>query len=669
LAAHAQGNRAPSKLRFFGDVIDAAFTAPASVAVALTLCQVRSGHHPPRGSSDLRGSRGLIVIPIRELGFCARAVVGLGLVIVLGSVDPLFAQDQPNMPPAPAPRPPVGSLAVPPIVPPTEYLLRYLSRNSTLQMYLNSLGREFRLVDADSDGEISESDAALHLEFARANFRSMLISSIMRADLNGDGMVTEDELLRLLRYSQRLRVLPPAPGSGPAEAEARKLMAADTDHDGSISLEEAAAWATSQVGMMPAEQWTSRVEQFLKFAPEGKTAVTLKDVELAAEAFFAAVDTNGDGTVSADELNAYRTQYFKDKGAGLPPGVLTSPVQQPADLQRQAGEMRAQREAALARQRAEARRKADEQRAQKEAELRAACAIPKASDAAKVVLISSYGPEALSSVTIGSQDVAVRTGTIDVETGKEPLYLVVVSFEPAIWRFRGAAGRIEQLVLTTGRPERIGELPQDKPVVGAIGIPADRIAFLPPGKCIKHFIDTPSGDAATATAIVQRELGKDVATSAGRNSFSEVAIPSGRMHSLRGRDADKMLVIKQSAGTLKILGSSRNIVVEAGSVGPSTNLPRFTPGGVVAIDAGGVVAPLPVEKYEVLPEEAGLMQLLREGKIAQNRSGEYLIKKKIRFPADLYGAHLVRFLLMRGVPKPDGDPGHSTVISQETGEN
>lgn len=45
-----------------------------------------------------------------------------------------------------------------------------------------------------------------------------------------------------------------------------------------------------------------------------------------------------------------------------------------------------------------------------------------------------------------------------------------------------------------------------------------------------------------------------------------------------------------------------------------------------------------------------------------------MINKKIRFPAGLAGAHSVKFLLLRGVPKPDGNPGHSTVISEETGE-
>jgi hypothetical protein len=87
----------------------------------------------------------------------------------------------------------------------------------------------------------------------------------------------------------------------------------------------------------------------------------------------------------------------------------------------------------------------------------------------------------------------------------------------------------------------------------------------------------------------------------------------------------------------------------------------------VKVDASKVIASAPAENYEVLPNQAGLMQLVDSGALEQNKSREFLIKKKIRFPAELYGAHAVRFLLLRGVPEPEGDPGHSCVIVEETG--
>jgi multidrug efflux pump subunit AcrA (membrane-fusion protein) len=570
------------------------------------------------------------------------AKIGLCLVVLLGSIRLAAGQSPPELNLSPGYGLPLTPPPTPAIVPAAQYLASQLRTGMTLEAYLQRLRFEFQNADADADGEVSETDAAIHAQFEVASYRSRILLEIMNNDLDADGVVTEDEIRRTEEYRQRAAVLPPGNSAAQMiESHVRWLMAADTDHDGQITFDEAHAFAAARASSIKPNSWP--VQQFLALAPPGKTVVTFGDVQAAAEAVFHA-----------------REEEQANKG--------TEVARQRAEAQRQADEARAQREAAAAQQRAEARRKAEELRAQKEAEERAACAMPKASDAAKVVIVSSYGPEALSSVTIGSQDVAVRTGTIVVEPGKEPIYLVVLSFDPVIWRFRGAVGRIEKLVLTRSQADRIGELPQDKPLVGAMNIAADRITFLPPGKCLSNFIEVPSGDAAVATAAVNRETGKDAATVVAQYSFSDVAVPSGQMNALRGPDARKVIVIQQSAGSLAVQGSSRNIVIQAGAVSPITNLKRFSPGGVVTIDPARVVAPLPVEKYEVLPEEAGLVQLVREGKIVQNRSGEYLIKKKIRFPADLYGAHLVKFLLLRGVPQPDGDPGHSDVISEQTGK-
>jgi hypothetical protein len=38
-------------------------------------------------------------------------------------------------------------------------------------------------------------------------------------------------------------------------------------------------------------------------------------------------------------------------------------------------------------------------------------------------------------------------------------------------------------------------------------------------------------------------------------------------------------------------------------------------------------------------------------------------------PAGLSGALSVTFLIMKGTPYPDGDPAHSCVIVEETGES
>jgi Ca2+-binding EF-hand superfamily protein len=552
---------------------------------------------------------------------------------------------------------PAASIAGPPIQPPTDYFLRYLSPNMTLASYLDRLRREFRAADADADGEITEADGVLHGQMVAATFRAMFIATLMPADLNGDGVVTEDELrirLRYDRYTLRPMVLPGTTDQEQLEKQIKEIMAADADHDGSVSFDEARNYAASRAN--PMAQFASHgVRQFLALAPEGKRTLTLADFEAAAEKLFRAVDADGDGTVSADELKNFRPGLGASSRSTPPiapsqqrPAQTSAPPPPPA-LQRPA----------------DATRTAFRENA--EASKQAGCGMPKASEAAKVVVISSRETEAFSSVAIGSQDVPVRTGVIEVEPGNEPIYLVAIPFESIIWRLKGAVDRVERLVLTTSRAAMVGGRLQDKPLVGATGIAADRITFLPAGQCLNNFLEVPSSGSAAALAAINRETGKEAATVVAQYSISDVSVPSGNVHSLRGADAKKVVVIQQSAGELKVVGSSDNVVIYAAAVDPETNLKRYSPGGVETIDPGAVVAPFPVEKYEVLPEEAGLIQLLREGKIAQNHSGEYLIKQKIRFPSGLYGGHGVKFLLLKGVPEPDGDPGHSDVISEETG--
>lgn len=48
--------------------------------------------------------------------------------------------------------------------------------------------------------------------------------------------------------------------------------------------------------------------------------------------------------------------------------------------------------------------------------------------------------------------------------------------------------------------------------------------------------------------------------------------------------------------------------------------------------------------------------------------GAFYIASAIpRFPAGLFGAHAVTFILGRGVAMPAGSPGHSCVLSEDTG--
>jgi hypothetical protein len=199
-------------------------------------------------------------------------------------------------------------------------------------------------------------------------------------------------------------------------------------------------------------------------------------------------------------------------------------------------------------------------------------------------------------------------------------------------------------------------------------VPAERVTFLGQSKCIGYFSDTPSSKGAMAAGLVRREAGKDVSVIAARYAVSEISVPSGRIQTAREPNRGRLVIVKE-AGTLTIEGDPRNVIVQTGRGELESEFKRFSPGGVVEIDPKRVVASMPAERYQVLPQQAGLIQLVQSGALERNRSGEFLIKQKIRFPAELTGAHSVKFLLLKGVPMPEGNPGHSAVISEETGES
>lgn len=277
---------------------------------------------------------------------------------------------------------------------------------------------------------------------------------------------------------------------------------------------------------------------------------------------------------------------------------------------------------------------------------RAGCELPKPSDNAKVIMFSSENGEALSTSTIGLQHITVETGVVTIEPGSEPLYIVGLSGGAMIWRLQGDVGRVERLVLSSNTSERRDS--RGLPLVGATGIAPERVAFLKRADCLKFFVDSPSVAAAVATAEVRRQTGKEpVVVAAGRFTVSEYGLPSGTMRTEWNKDPQADVDQRDY------------LALVAASTYPS---------GIVDIDPATVIASMPAEYYRVLPGISGLLQLVRSGALQRTKSGDFIIKKKTYFPGALTGGDAATFLLPRGVPAPEGDPGQSCVFSEETGE-
>ena len=182
-----------------------------------------------------------------------------------------------------------------------------------------------------------------------------------------------------------------------------------------------------------------------------------------------------DGTISEQELADYRQR------PDLPDAAVRNAAAEAAQKR-------------LSEQAEAVRKKQEEAEA-----VRTACAMPAPSEKAKVVLLSAYQTDALSSVTLGSQDAVVYAGRVVVERGREPLYLVMPTYNATIWQFSGAVERIERVVMTSSiAAPKTGNALQP-PLVGATGIAPERISFLGRPDCVEYFSENsvkflPPGD-------------------------------------------------------------------------------------------------------------------------------------------------------------------------------
>lgn len=241
------------------------------------------------------------------------------------------------------------------------------------------------------------------------------------------------------------------------------------------------------------------------------------------------------------------------------------------------------------------------------------CDAPAVLGDAEVVLLEAGEGERLASVNLGDVSVVTHYSEIFVEDGDRPLYVLLSVYGSTVWSFQGDTARISQVAITAHDPQ------------GVMGIEAAKIAFLGRG-CLAS--PSESHDGLTAQFNAQRRVGKGVKV-AGEDRPYAVSMPS-------------MQVIPRDTGV--------------------------HPNSVVAIDPMAVVAEATVSTWEVLPGWAGIEQLLANGELEQVEVRTYRIVRPIaHYPAGLYGAHSVRFILAPGVPEPAGNVGHSCFLPDEEG--
>ena len=505
-----------------------------------------------------------------------------------------------------------------------------------------SLDMIFQNIDADGSG-VSQSDYELLEKRQIAQIRSQALGTILRNDLDGDGRVTRSELEEVLKQ-QSLRPL----SSGTAQVEptpqqTRQILdrlvsdalKADSDADGVISFAEAYRVPDNQGGIayrFPAQNVLPQ-----SFDADKDGSISKAEYDTVVDRVLGEIDADGNGVLSIEESTAFS---------------------QKAEAARRAVQQAEQR-------------RVQEQQAAAQAK---ACGLPAPAAGDKILLLGAYEGKTLSNVSIGGDDLEVSAAHIEIEGGDEPLFVVAVSYEAMVWHVTGDTKRVAQFVALSSQA-----MPNGKNRAAVSGLAKDRVFVAAAANCLKYFDRAESSQGLQAAAAIKGLIGRPPDNIVAAYGVGKVLLPSGI------QDPDAKFPIR------RILPKTG-----AGAAMWRESL-RYAPGGVADLDEGAVISPLPVKAYDVLPQQAGLAQLLDEGALEAVGSrrvrrfggvtivgeakvegqqadeefsmpGELKIVKQLRFPAGLSGGHSVAFILGKGVPMPEGSPGHSRVVSEETGQ-
>ncbi|MCB2077416.1 MAG: hypothetical protein KDE55_06915 [Novosphingobium sp.] len=272
------------------------------------------------------------------------------------------------------------------------------------------------------------------------------------------------------------------------------------------------------------------------------------------------------------------------------------------------------------------------------------CAFPRPSGKALLVRVGIYHGDRLSNIALAGQNKPTRVAAVDIEPGEVPLYIVASQFDATVWQFTGAVERVEQLVIASYQTDDLGQ-----PAFGVTGIAPGKVKGMRLA-CIGKLHGQPENPEATEIGKLMKEhFGRLPDVMVGQYTASGLTLPGGERF---------QLPLNRPAA----LRSRADQDVEA----EWSELKRYHPGGVAEVDPRTLASYVRPEAYRTLPMEAGIVQLMIEGKLIRTRYGELIVQQPMRLPSGLHGGHLRKFIVPQGVAAPMGDPGHSCVTFRDS---
>lgn len=263
------------------------------------------------------------------------------------------------------------------------------------------------------------------------------------------------------------------------------------------------------------------------------------------------------------------------------------------------------------------------------------CDLPSVKDREVIISVSGNNTKFISNIALNGQEQVAYVAHLTIEKGDDPLYVIATSRKPVLWLVDGDVKRVKHFVTQAG-------LNDYGPGVGVTGLKKSVVSFLDKG-CLPHYSKSESKDAFLLKRKVNLKLKKDPSILINTSKAQKYSLPSGD------------IVIKNGANKkdIKSWWSHEKYQHDGQSV---------------TVPIKDVIAPDPVEEYEVLPGNAGLAKLLADGALKKIDSRTYHIVKPIpRFPASM-GSRTLSYILGNDIDMPLGATNRHKVYSEETGE-
>jgi hypothetical protein len=294
------------------------------------------------------------------------------------------------------------------------------------------------------------------------------------------------------------------------------------------------------------------------------------------------------------------------------------------------------------------------------------CQPVKVPEGSELVLVGAYEGSQVSTIAMAGQDEETSSASIIIEQGEKPVTIVLSSFDAMVWKFSGNVARVAKVVAVSSQ-----ESPRDgKSAVGIVGIPGEKVEFFTRANCLQGAYEQGSGARAQLSALTGREPDKFF----GEYEIGVLYLPSGQNTKQEASEKSVLETLdgwakRQSNNQLADFDKSNAAADQSALRAMAANVIRFNDSGIADFELNDVVSAAKAENYRVLPQESGLLQLVKAGVLTadevETAGGIFKVVAPMRYPAGLTGAHSVNFVIKKGVELPSGDPAHSCVQSED----